>query len=206
VHTRIHFHDAEKALRLFEEHLLGTACPAENKDDLIITKYYVKTLIQFDEYQLSLEPKNAFARIKQAEKLDRTVLVTKHKHKKETIRIQLTKMREFRQFLTLEDFKQLTTQATRTHMKKREMSFVLKFVAVERSERGDFQEALKRVNRAEQLSLELLKSEESPESLAARLEKVNVLLKMHKFGEDSQLKEIAQEAKSALELASKLYG
>jgi len=38
-------------------------------------------------------------------------------------------------------------------MAKREMAFVLKAVAMERSERGDLQEALNRVTRAEILNI-----------------------------------------------------
>lgn len=108
--------------------------------------------------------------MKLAEKLDKTILVAKHKHKKETIRIQLKKMQEFREFLTVDDFKALTQQVSSTHMKKREMAYVLKFVAAERSERGDLQEAERRVNRAETMIIEnILKSDQNPECLASRL-------------------------------------
>ena len=91
-------------------------------------------------------------------------------------------MQEFRQFLTVNEFKELTYQVTRTHMKSREIAFVLKFVAAERSERGDLKEALIRVTRAEALITDtILKSELNLECLINRLEKVEVLLKIHKF-------------------------
>ena len=67
--------------------MLGKECSESNKDNLVITKYYVKCLIQYDEHQIAIEPKTAFAHLKLAEKLDRTVLVAKHAHKKETVRI-----------------------------------------------------------------------------------------------------------------------
>ena len=87
------------------------------------------------------------------------------------------------------------------------MAYVLKFVAAERSERGDLQEAERRVNRAETLIIEkILKSDQNPECLASRLEKVEVLLKINKFGEPEKLKEITMVAKSALDLSKKLYG
>lgn len=76
-------------------------------------------------------------------------------------------------------------------MKKREMAFVLKFVAAERSERGDFKEAESRVNRAEALITQsILKSDINLECLANRLEKVDVLLKIHKHGSPAKLAEI----------------
>ena len=46
-------------------------------------------------------------------------------------------MAEFRQFLTTEDFKKITMEVTSKFMKKREMAICLKFIATERSERGD---------------------------------------------------------------------
>lgn len=73
-------------------------------------------------------------------------------------------------------------QVTRTHMKKREMASVLKFVASERSERGDLNEAEARVNRGETLVKEILQSDQNIECLINRLEKVDILLKKHKFG------------------------
>lgn len=116
-------------------------------------------------------------------------------------------MQEFRQFLTVNEFKELTQQVTRTHMKSREIAFVLKFVAAERSERGDLKEAESRVTRAETLITDtILKSELNLECLTNRLEKVEVLLKIHKFSGPEKLQEIAVLAQSALELAKKLYG
>lgn len=81
--------------------MLGKDCDPANKENLLITKYYVKSLIQYDEHNQILEPKNAFTNLKTAEKLDRTVLITKHGWKKETIRIQMKKMQEFRSFMTV---------------------------------------------------------------------------------------------------------
>jgi len=115
-------------------------------------------------------------------------------------------MQEFRQFMTVNEFKELTMQVSRTHMKKREMALVLKYVAAERSERGDLKEAENRVNRAETLIMDLVKSDVNLECLLARLEKVDVLLKLHKFGSQAKLKEIATVAKSAMDLAKKLFG
>ena len=90
-------------------------------------------------------------------------------------------------------------------MAKREMAFVLKAVAMERSERGDLQEALNRVTRAEILNI-FKKDQENLECLVNRLEKVDLLLKIHKFADEAKLKEIAVVAKSAMDLARKLFG
>lgn len=108
--------------------------------------------------------------------------------------------------MTVDEFKELTMQVSRTHMKKREMALVLKYVAAERSERGDLKEAENRVNRAETLINDLVKSDLNLECLLARLEKVDLLLKMHKFAGQDKLREIAAVAKSAMELAKKLFG
>jgi hypothetical protein len=91
-------------------------------------------------------------------------------------------------------------------MKKREMALVLKFVATERSEHGDLKEAESRVNRGEALVMDLLKSDLNTECLVNRLEKVEVLLKLHKFANQDKFIEIGMVAKSAMDLARKLFG
>lgn len=87
VDTMIQHHDAEKGLRLFNQIILHKDCDPANRTNFVITKYYVKCLIQYDEHQLAIEPKSAFENLKQAETLNRTVLIKLHQHNKESIRI-----------------------------------------------------------------------------------------------------------------------
>jgi hypothetical protein len=50
VDTVIQHHESEKGLRLFNQHVLGKECQAANKDNLFISKYYVKCLLCYDEH------------------------------------------------------------------------------------------------------------------------------------------------------------
>ena len=54
----------------------------ENTDNYLINKYYIKLLLEYDEYQLGIEPKTGFEHLKIAEKLNHDILVAKHNHHK----------------------------------------------------------------------------------------------------------------------------
>ena len=58
IDTYIQFNDAERALKIFENQILETE---ENKQDLLIIKYYVKSLLCYDEYQLEMEAKAGYS-------------------------------------------------------------------------------------------------------------------------------------------------
>ena len=60
IDTQIQYKDAERALKLFEGHLLSKP---ENKNDLLIIKYYVKSLLKYDEYQLGVEAKFGYQQL-----------------------------------------------------------------------------------------------------------------------------------------------
>ena len=59
----------------------------ENKQDLLIIKYYVKSLLCYDEYQLEMEAKAGYSQLQKAEHLNNSVLIGIHQHSKETIKI-----------------------------------------------------------------------------------------------------------------------
>ena len=89
IDTKIQYRDAERALRLFQDGILSKPANAEN---FLITKYYVKLLQEYDEYQLGTEAKAGYSQLLEAQKLNQEVLIKLHKHRKETIRIQLTRI------------------------------------------------------------------------------------------------------------------
>ena len=60
---------------------------AKNKNDLLCVKYYIKTLILYNEHQLGTESKDGYQQLLKAQRLNQDILETKHKFKKETIRI-----------------------------------------------------------------------------------------------------------------------
>ena len=51
-----------------------------------------------------MDVKTGYQQLLQAQKLNQDVLVKLHKHRKETIDIQLTKMQKFKQFMDIETF------------------------------------------------------------------------------------------------------
>ena len=54
---------------------------------MLIVKYYVKSLLKWDEYQLGVEAKAGYQQLLKAQRLNQDVLVRLHSHKKETIKI-----------------------------------------------------------------------------------------------------------------------
>ena len=64
----------------------------DNKTDLLIIKYYVKSLLKYDEYQLGVEARIGYDHLLKAEKLNNEILVGQHSHTKETIKITLNRM------------------------------------------------------------------------------------------------------------------
>ena len=67
IDTKIQYKDAERALRIFEEEIINKE---ENADNFLINKYYIKLLLEYDEYQLGMDPKTGFEQLKLAEKLN----------------------------------------------------------------------------------------------------------------------------------------
>jgi len=61
----------------------------------------------------------------------------------------MRKMEKFKQFMTIEEYTKLTSQAMSTHMKKPEVIKILTVVAAKYCEMGDLPKALERANRAE---------------------------------------------------------
>lgn len=57
IDTQIQYNDAERALKIIETQLLQKPV---NQSDKIIIKYYVKSLLKYDEYQLGVESKFGF--------------------------------------------------------------------------------------------------------------------------------------------------
>ena len=57
IDTQIQYKDAERALKIFESSILSNP---ENKTDKLIVKYYVKSLLKYDEYQLGIEAKDGY--------------------------------------------------------------------------------------------------------------------------------------------------
>ena len=84
IDVQIQFADADRSLKMMDENILNKTA---NKTDLLIIKYYVKSLIKHDEFQLGVEAKTGYKQLLNAQRLDKTVLVAQHQHKKETIKI-----------------------------------------------------------------------------------------------------------------------
>ena len=81
---KIQYKDSERALRFFKDYIL---CKPQNIQNFLITKYYVKLLQEYDEYQLGMEAKTGYQQVLLAEKLNQDVLINIHNHEKETIHI-----------------------------------------------------------------------------------------------------------------------
>ena len=203
IDTFIQYKDAERATRLFEEHILSKA---ENKENLLITKYYVKLLLLYDEYQLSIEPKNGYDQLKEASRLNRQVLVAKHKHQKETIRIQLNKIHKFKFFMDKKTFEENTSSAMRTHMKKPEMVSVMRALAVKYSELGEHDQALNYVERVKNKIGQFYENTENLEMLLISQNEIEILKKKNVTNDLEVNRKIVNLAKSQVDLAVKLFG
>lgn len=57
-----------------------------NPDSFRVTKYFVKALMQTTEYQLGADERDRFTNLQLAEQLNE-VLIKKHGHRKETIKL-----------------------------------------------------------------------------------------------------------------------
>lgn len=67
IDTTVQIADCDRTLRIFEDKLLAKE---QNKTDLLVTKYYVKSLLRHDEFQLGVESKTGFKQWQCANKLD----------------------------------------------------------------------------------------------------------------------------------------
>lgn len=188
---------------MFESQLLKTA---ENKTDLLITKYFVKSLLRHDELQLGVESKTGFKQWQSANLVNQNVLVRQHGHKKETIKIQLAKMYKYKQFMDIESFDRLSSLAMSTHMKKPEVIRIMQALAMKYSDLGDNDKALHYIGRAEDLATKLLPSQDHILVLQMWLAKVEILLKKLKLGGEEEFKEPIIIASAAKDLAMKIFG
>lgn len=125
-------HDAERALHLLK------AVHDKNKESFAVVKYYVKCLAQGDEFQLSADEKERYQQLLLAEQLNKDVLVKVHKHKKETIRLQVKKIKDFKNFMTSQQYQEVTKAIMASHMKKREAIPAYRQMANRYSELGDY--------------------------------------------------------------------
>ena len=124
----------------------------ENKTDLLINKYLVKSLLKNDEYQIAVDTKVGYKQLIQAQRIDNDVLVRTHGHKKETIKVQINKMQKFKNFMDVKSFNQLSAMAMQTHMKKPEVVQIMRALAVKYSDLGDHSKAMEYVGRLETLA------------------------------------------------------
>ena len=76
--------DSQEPLKTLEDTIMNVE---ENKTDLLIVKYYVKTLLLNDEFEIDTESKIGYQQLLKAQRIDNEVLVRQHSHTKETIRI-----------------------------------------------------------------------------------------------------------------------
>ena len=76
--------DSQEPLKTLEDTIMNAT---ENKNDLLIVKYYVKTLLLNDEFEIDTESKIGYQQLLKAQRIENEVLVRQHSHTKETIRI-----------------------------------------------------------------------------------------------------------------------
>lgn len=126
---------------------------------------------------MSIDFKSAFSNLLKAEKLNQDVLIKIHAHKKETIKLQLVKMEEFYPFLTAEQFTTLQRQVMATHMNKPEIVVILRTLAEKYSSRGNHEEALKRLDRSDQLVKKWYPNEEHIQVILNKQRRVEILLR-----------------------------
>ena len=113
----------------------------ENKTDLLINKYLVKSLLKNDEYQIAVDTKVGYKQLIQAQRIDNDVLVRTHGHRKETIKVQINKMQKFKNFMDVKSFNQLS-----------EVVQIMRALAVKYSDLGDHSKAMEYVGRLETLA------------------------------------------------------
>jgi hypothetical protein len=87
--------DADRAIRKIKK------ISESNPDSFIVTKYFVKALMQTTEFQLGADERDRYTNLQLAEKLNEVVLIKKHGHRKETIKLQLKRFIHFKNFMTV---------------------------------------------------------------------------------------------------------
>jgi len=113
-----------------------------------------------------------------AESLNQNVLVKIHKNKQETIRIQMRRMKIFKQFMSVEEFTALSRQMISTHMKKVEVVPIMRELAQKYSSLGDHDKAVSYIERSDKLACDLLPSMQHEEILHNLVARVEILSKL----------------------------
>ena len=124
----------------------------ECKTDLLVVKYYIKSLLKNDEYQLGVDTKVGYQQLLKAQRLDQEILVRKHSHTKETIKVQINKMQKFKNFMDVKSFAQLSATAMGTHRQKPEVVQIMRALAIKYSDLGDHKKAMDYISRVETLA------------------------------------------------------
>lgn len=112
-------------------------------------------------------------------------------------------MEEFSQFLTAEQFDQLTSAAMRTHMKKVECIDIMRIRADKYSSMGDHEKASNYLKRANELATKHLSSAKHRQVLLNKTKGVEILLRTKNT---ENLEQASVLGKEALDLAIALYG
>ena len=81
--------------------LLNRESPVDLQKNELVTKYYVKILSLYDENQIGQEAQLGWEHLLLAEKINQDVLIKVFKNKKETIKLQLKKMMNLKQFMSV---------------------------------------------------------------------------------------------------------
>ena len=174
---------------------------------MLITKYYIKSLLCYDEYQLEMEAKAGYSQLQKAERLNETVMIAIHGNNRETIKIQLSKLQKFKQFMDVETFAALAEAALGTHKSKPEVIQIMRALATKSYDLGNLEKALGQISRAERLAKEILKTEQHEHYLYIWLAKVEILLKKLRASDDqADVNEPIKIAKKAVDMAKSIFG
>ena len=146
--------------------------------------------------------RQGFDNLTLAEKLNKDIMIAIHKHKKETIKLQLVMMSKFRQFLTQASFETIKKQAMSVHLKKPQVVPIMRILADKYSSIGDHKQAMHYIERSDDLAKKML-CEGHKECLLNKIAKVEILLRQ---SDEERLEEAGKIAQSALAQAQLLFG
>ncbi len=79
----------------------------QHKDDFTVTKYYVKVLTYQPKDSMFIDLKIAFLDLKEAEKINKEVLIAEHNYRKLDLPILLKKIKSFSNFYKQDEFQTL---------------------------------------------------------------------------------------------------
>jgi len=173
-----------------------------HKDNQKVVKYYVKSMSN-SPYDGSLcEVKCSYLAFKEAEKVNEEELVKKFNYNELTQKLLYTKVKHYPQFFKQDAFQNLLSQALRdAGVKTYRTPGVITLMADFNGRKGDFDNAIKYVERALKLAEEVLDGVKVHQKFVKILMiKADILQKKRRY----------QEAMAALneseEIAAKLYG